>query len=410
MPERADDSPRWIVRRAVKVALAGALRAAGVDRAVSRLRRAEAGGTRVLVLAYHRVVPAFADAAREALPSLVVSAETLRLQLEQVARTHDLVTLADATRILTAASAAPRDVAAVTFDDGYADNHDVALPVLAALRAPATLFVATGFTGTRRRLLHDRLFASLSELARRGIPYPRAELAAPAQSLLAACADRGPAATLDRLVARLPHRALAAVADALERRTGLHEEDLPAGTRVLGWEELRAMQAAGVELGGHSVHHAVLSNLPIEEARREIVGCRDDLAERAGRRPRHFAYPNGYHTPAVRTAVAEAGFEAALTTEDRENVRAAPPLAVCRKVLWENTTRGPLGYSASLASCCFAGVFQALRLARAVRGERADAPGTEPGAAAGSRLPGGREEPRDPFRTVAGGPSERELC
>src|SRR5512138_1322001 len=119
MPERADDSPRWIVRRAVKVALAGALRVAGVDRAVSRLRRAEAGGTRVLVLAYHRVVPAFADAAREALPSLVVSAETLRLQLEQVARTHDLVTLADATRILAApASAAPRDVAAITFDDG----------------------------------------------------------------------------------------------------------------------------------------------------------------------------------------------------------------------------------------------------------------------------------------------------
>jgi peptidoglycan/xylan/chitin deacetylase (PgdA/CDA1 family) len=412
MPERADDSPRWILRRAVKVALAGALRGAGADRAVSLLRRAGAGGTRVLVLAYHRVVPEFAPAAREALPSLVVSAETLRLQLEQVGRTHDLVPLADATRILAGPrGAAPRDVAVVTFDDGYADNHDVALPVLAALRVPATLFVATAFTGTRRRLLHDRIFASLSALAGRGIPLRRAELAAPAQALLSACADGGPAATLDRLVARLPHRALAGVAEALEARTGLREEDLPDGTRLLGWEELRAIQAAGVDLGGHTMSHAVLSNLPIDEARREIAGCRDHLSEHLGRRPRHFAYPNGYHTPAVRRAVAEAGFDAAVTTEDRENVRPGEPLALRRKVLWENTTRGPLGYSPALAACCFAGVFQALRLAGAVRGERPDAPRLPPDAGDGPPRPSREEEGRhDPFRTVAGGPPERELC
>jgi peptidoglycan/xylan/chitin deacetylase (PgdA/CDA1 family) len=409
MPERADDSPRWILRRTVKVALAGALRAAGADRAVSRLMRRRAGGARVVVLAYHRVAPDFAEAAREALPSLVVSAATLRRHLEQVARTHDVVSLSEAMRVLSEPrGGSRRDVAAVTFDDGYADNHDVALPVLSALRVPATLFVATGFTGTGRRLVHDRLFAALSELVRRGVPLRRAGLAAPAQALLAACADRGPAATLDRLLARLPHRELLRLAEALEARTGLREEDLPAGTRLLGWDELRALQASGVELGGHSVSHAVLSNLPLDEARREIAGCRDHLAERLGRRPRHFAYPNGYHTPAVRRAVAEAGFDAALTTEDRENVRPADPHAVGRRVLWQNSTLGPRGYSAALAACCFAGVFQALRLARAVPGERPDAAGPPPGAGGGRASdPGG---PRDPFRTVAGAPPARELC
>ncbi|HEY6006583.1 MAG TPA: polysaccharide deacetylase family protein [Anaeromyxobacter sp.] len=411
MPERADDSPRWILRRTVKVALAGTLLAAGADRAVCWLRRRKAGGARVLVLAYHRVTPEFAEAAREALPSLVVSAATLRRHLEQVARTHEVVSLADAVRVLAEPrGTVRRDVAAVTFDDGYADNHDVALPVLSALRVPATLFVATGFTGTRRRLVHDRLFATLSELVRRGVPLHRAGIAAPEQALLSACADDGPAATLDRLLARLPHGAVLRLAEALEARTGLREEDLPEGTRLLGWDELRALQAAGVELGGHSVSHAVLPNLGIEEARREIAGCRDHLAERLGRRPRHFAYPNGYHTPAVRRAVAEAGFDAAVTTEDRENARPAEPHAVGRKVLWQNSTLGPLGYSAALAACCFAGVFQALRLARAVRGERPDPPaGSAPPGAGGGRAgdPGGH---RDPFRTVAGAPSARELC
>jgi hypothetical protein len=81
MPERADDSPKWILRRAVKVAVAGALRVAGAHRVVGALRRREAGGARVLVLSYHRATDDFSRTAREGLPSLLVSARTLRLQL-----------------------------------------------------------------------------------------------------------------------------------------------------------------------------------------------------------------------------------------------------------------------------------------------------------------------------------------
>jgi peptidoglycan/xylan/chitin deacetylase (PgdA/CDA1 family) len=359
----------------MKVAVANALSAAGANRAVAAVRRREAGGARVLVLSYHRATADFARSAREGLPSLLVSTRTLRHHLEQVARTHDVVSLSDAARILAEPrGAARRDVATVTFDDGYADNHGVALPVLRALGMPATVFVATGFTGTRHRMLHDRIYAALCELARRGLPPARVALDGPAHALLGACARPGPAATLDRLIARLPHEGLALVADALEARAGLGEEDLPAGTRLLDWDELRALDAAGVEVGGHSVRHAVLANLPLDEARREIAGCRDQLAERLGRRPRHFAYPNGYHTPAIRRAVAEAGFETAVTTEDRENLRGAEPFALRRKVLWENSTLGPTGYSPALAACAFDGVFHALGLARAVDGERPDAP------------------------------------
>src|SRR5512133_607439 len=204
MPERADDSPRWILRRAVKVAVAGALHAAGANHAVRALRRREAGGVRVLVMSYHRATTDFAASAREGLPSLLVSARTLRRQIEQVARTHDVVSLSDAARILSEPrGTAGTDVAVITFDDGYADNHAVALPVLSALRAPATVFVATGFTGTERRMAHDRIFAALGELARHGVSPDRAGLEPPAQALLGACAEPGPAATLDRLLARL---------------------------------------------------------------------------------------------------------------------------------------------------------------------------------------------------------------
>jgi peptidoglycan/xylan/chitin deacetylase (PgdA/CDA1 family) len=327
-----------------------------------------------VLLSYHRATLDFETSAREGLPSLFVSAGTLERQIRQIARTREIVSLADANRILSEPPGRrSRDVFVVTFDDGYADNHDVALPVLSALKIPATFFVATGYAGTKRHFPHDRLYATLSELARRGIPLERAGLPPQPQALLTACAEAGPAATRVRVIARLPHDQLLGVAEALEARTGLAEQDLPEDSRVMSWEELRAADAAGMDIAGHTVNHAALSNLPLARARKEIAGCRDQLTEMLGKPPRHFAYPNGYYTPAVRRAVSEAGFEVGVTTEDRENVRGGDPFGMPRKVLWENTTLGPVAYSTAIAQCNLESVFHALGLARPTSGERPDA-------------------------------------
>ena len=147
---------------------------------------------------------------------------------------------------------------------------------------------------------------------------------------------------------------------------------------LMAWFVLRPMrraqiESAGMDVAGHTVNHAALSNLPLSRARKEIAGCRDQIAEQLGKPPRHFAYPNGYYTPSVRRAVGEAGFEVAVTTEDRENVRGGDPFGMPRKVLWENSTLGPLAYSTAIAECNLESVFHALRLARSTSGERPDA-------------------------------------
>ncbi|MGC3996081.1 MAG: polysaccharide deacetylase family protein [Anaeromyxobacter sp.] len=283
MPERADGSARWMVRRTFKVAVAGALTASGLHRAVGALRRWQAGGVRVLVVSYHRVTPDYQASAREGLASLLVSTATLRRQLEGLARTRELVSLSEARRILSERPGRRRrrDVVAVTFDDGYADVHGVALPILAALRIPATAYVVTGYVGTSHRLPHDRIFAALAELAARGIAPHQAGLPGPLQAALDACTG-GPAATLDGLIARLPQAGLLALASGLEARVGLHERELPPGTRMMGWDDVRALAAAGVEVGGHTVTHAVLPHLAPARARREVEGCRDENRGAAG--------------------------------------------------------------------------------------------------------------------------------
>ena len=140
------------------------------------------------------------------------------------------------------------------------------------------------------------------------------------------------------------------------------------------WDEVRELNAAGMEIGGHTVNHTVLSNLRPSRARQEIDGCFRHIADRVGRAPLHFAYPNGLFTPAVRAMVKEAGFEAAVTTEDLENRRGGDLLSLRRKSLWENSTLGGVGYSTSLAACNLDGVFGALGWQRTASCERPDVP------------------------------------
>ncbi|MFL5303287.1 MAG: polysaccharide deacetylase family protein [Anaeromyxobacteraceae bacterium] len=370
------------MRRTLKAALAGALCAAGARQLVRAVRRREAGGPRVLLLSYHRVSLDFHADAADSLPSLLVSADTLHRQLSQLARERDVVSLDDACRILAEPPArrpTARDVAVITFDDGYVGVHAHALPVLRDLRMPATVFMATGFADTTRRLAHDRLWGTLRELWRRRIPPAAAALPAPVQELLDSSTAPGPAATLDRLISRLRHDELVSVAAALEARLGTSEQDLPEESRLMTWDELRELEASRVAVGGHTVNHAVLANLPISRARAEIDGCMRDLRLHLAPGPRHFAYPNGYYTPAVKRAVRDAGFVAAVTTEDEENRRGGDLWALRRKVLWENSTLGFSAYSPALAACNLDSVFAFLGCQRAVPGERPDSDGEESG-------------------------------
>jgi peptidoglycan/xylan/chitin deacetylase (PgdA/CDA1 family) len=103
------------------------------------LRSRFAGGA--LILGYHRVADARHDPG-----AMCVSPRHFAEQLEVVRSCARPVSLAELVSCLDSGRLPPRLVA-VTFDDGYADNLSHALPLLERFEAPATLFIATGYTG-----------------------------------------------------------------------------------------------------------------------------------------------------------------------------------------------------------------------------------------------------------------------
>ena len=238
---------------------------------------------------------------------------------------------------------------------------------------PAVVYVPSAFIGSEKRLDHDRLFAALSRMRERGIGPVAVGAGGRGERWLTDALDGGadPLVALERLIARHPTPDLLDLADVLEDRLGLAREKFPEGQLPMTWEMLREMDAHGVVTGAHTAHHTVLTHARLSEARAEIAQCKAALEKGVKKPVRHFAYCNGYYSAGVAQALRAEGFVSATTTEDMPNVPGSDPYALKRKVLWEGSSAGALGfYSKAVIACQLHDTFGLLALQKPVTGAR----------------------------------------
>lgn len=288
-------------RRHIAQTLATVAVGSGLARLLRRRRRAR-GDFRVFLLEYHDVGPGPAE------PEGTVSAARLRLHLDFLRRHHRCLTLAAAAERLAAPAGLKEDIAVVTFDDGYAGNHDFAWPQLEAAGVPATIFLTTGFLDG-----HGLWFDLARRLLAAAVRSPRkAEVAAALAAILGETPPRQPETIVGRLKYLEPARR-----DGVLARLDELVEPLGEPARAMRWEAVRALIVGGVEFGAHTVSHPILSTLGPAEQEREIRRSRERMAEEMGWPPATFAYPNGSardFNPATLEAVRRCGFRAACTT------------------------------------------------------------------------------------------------
>jgi len=357
-------------RRALKEAAASVLEHTGARGLLGEVQRYLAGGRRVSIFAWHRVVPDFDRMRRRVIPGMLTSVDTFDRQIAWIGRSWRIVPLQFALDVFAGRAKTDRDLAVITFDDGYADFVEHALPVLEKHGAPATLYVSSGHVDTGEPFLHDRLYRSLRrfdrlELRPRGID---------ADDDVAAALERtprgDPCAAVEHLIERHDRERLARVAHALEHFLGDDPKTLSEDCRILGWDGLREAQARGVSIGAHTVDHRCLPNETWDEVERQLRVSRSRIEAELGREVLDFAYPNGWYSNRALRQVAGAGYRSAVTTEDRAIRQGHDPLALGRKCVWEFTSRGLFGWSDSVNSCNLDGTLGFLGLTRWVPGER----------------------------------------
>lgn len=231
----------------------------------------------------------------------------------------------------------PAGAVSITFDDGYADNHDHALPVLQKHGLTATFFIASGFLDGGR-MWNDSVIESI-----RSTPVDSLDLRdTVAQSLgvlqLATMTDRR--ISVERVLAAikyLPQVDRDAWVTSVARKAGVH---LPDDLMMSG-DQVRAMHLAGMEIGAHTVTHPILRGLSQAQVRAEVAGSKVALEELIDSEIDLFAYPNGRpgvdYDAATVDAVREIGFKVAVSTAWGAARREADLLQLPRYTPWERS-------------------------------------------------------------------------
>jgi peptidoglycan/xylan/chitin deacetylase (PgdA/CDA1 family) len=88
------------------------------------------------------------------------------------------------------------------------------------------------------------------------------------------------------------------------------------GRRYLTWPEVRALAAAGMEIGSHGTTHRRLSTLTGEEALEELSASKRELEARLATPVEVFAYPYNASRRRLRVLVRQAGYRAAVSGSD----------------------------------------------------------------------------------------------
>ncbi len=310
---------------------------------------------RILVLAYHRVTPPEQEPQWD-YPHRTVTTTTLEKQLLALRRFYRFVSMQELQDILESKKPLRRHVAFVTFDDGYRDNYEHALPILERLRVPAMFFLSLGFVGERRNFWFDRLADACRAWENGGRDRARLRSLLPAP-LAAIFEARAPWAErlqrAVRFVARLPVQERRALLKRLAPDPHQAEHDQ---SQALTWTEVRHLREQGMSIGAHGLTHTTLTRMNAAGAKRELEESITGVALGSGAPVVAFAYPHGATDPEVAQWAFEAGARLAFTLEPRENRPGDDPMRLGRHNVCEQTSRSATGrFSTALFACTIAG-------------------------------------------------------
>ncbi|MDH3689320.1 MAG: polysaccharide deacetylase family protein [Gammaproteobacteria bacterium] len=202
---------------------------------------------------------------------------------------------------------------AITFDDGYRDNYDLALPILKKHGAPAIIYLSTAHIDGKTAFWFEQLAAALSTTTEQYLDLKSTGFGTRS---LETGNDR--VSALRWLNARLKEydqeRRETIVREILEKTVGKTSLQVRP---MLDWSLVREMSRAGVRFGSHTVTHPILSKEESERVVHELQESKNIIEKKAGLKVSSFAYPNGTKNDFDASVIAEvrnAGYRNACTT------------------------------------------------------------------------------------------------
>jgi peptidoglycan/xylan/chitin deacetylase (PgdA/CDA1 family) len=263
----------------------------------------------------------------------------------------------------------PTNSMAITFDDGFKDNYQLAYPILNKFNVPATIFLTTDFLGTNRLPWWDLIILILRKLDLKDIQKIILENdVIPIYIKDSIIAYKRGNEMVDRMVnlfrtLREAHRriVLEHIEDALDRD---FFSQIPE--QFLSWEEIKEMKEnENITFGSHSCSHAILTELTAHEIAKEVGSSKRKIEENISKPVLFLAYPDGIVNHTVVNIVRSNGYLAAFQTVRRTGLPRNHIFALGRKMIKEgHSTRYDGQFSERLFSSELCGMMDLLLLRR----------------------------------------------
>ena len=268
----------------------------------------------LVVLTYHRI----AERGTNRFYDPVISAAPQSFRA-QVAWLHDrmrVLTLGDLDAWIQAGTPCTEPAALVTFDDGYRDNFDIAVPILKELNVPATFFIPTGFLESPKLPWWDHVAYVIKKTPRRRLELRRSPNGDD-PPLVVKLDSISRDAAITTIIRSILDESISDLHWFLEQLTAQGEVAVPAESLnralFMSWEQVRELADSGGQLtiGSHAHGHHNLAKLDLESQQRELVVSKQILEERLGLAVTALAYPFGWpstYTQTTKMAARESGY------------------------------------------------------------------------------------------------------
>ncbi len=303
------DIPLWSMNQAIKY-IAG-----------SRL------SNRLAILIYHRVRN---DA--DPLTPYDMKAEQFDWEMRLLHQYFNVLPLGEAVSALESHTLPDRAIC-ITFDDGYADQVEVALPILKKYDHSAAFFIPTGYLNGGC-MWNDMVTETIRFYRGRELDLTKLNLGLHKISTVTEKRE-----TIARLLGIIKHFHPDSRKRILDYMKTLIGFDV-AKNLMMSAGSIQLLSNAGMEIGCHTKMHPILTSLSDEEADTEIRASKQMLEEIIGKPVRYFAYPNGKpyedYMPEHVEMVKQAGFEAALSTAKGVSTTESDIFQLPRFTPWDN--------------------------------------------------------------------------
>lgn len=271
---------------------------------------------RAIILTYHRILPYSVRKDSFSHSAIMVDNQRFDKQIRFLKRHFRIVDTSHLVEKLNSNSAFDDFSCLITFDDGWRDNYDYALPVLTYHKVPALIFPALDYIETGRLFWQEAMGHGFFQLLKNADPGADELLHKHGLGDLKHQSDDVQIERIRQYVRELKSLSYSEINGIFDEITAvIGAIDYGNVDRYLDWAHIREMYDLGIDFGSHACSHRILTRLDEEEVSEELTRSKALLENRLETDIKTIAYPNGDYDSQLGNLTKIAGYTTGFGTE-----------------------------------------------------------------------------------------------